>query len=128
MDDRPEKYRPTALLNIKYKLLASMLHNGINQGLDNRIHQARFGLKKARSTAQLIHIYRRAQEIHEGTGLELVTIPLDWDKAFDKISQDKQMLALSRIGIPGEITEAIQDMYREPTFVVREGSNRSSAC
>ena len=39
-----------------------------------------FGFRRGGNTSQLIHIYRRAQEIHEEAGLELVTVLLDIEK------------------------------------------------
>ena len=61
---------------------------------------SQFVFRKGGSTAQPIHIYRRIQEIHEEAGLELITILLDWEKAFDKINQRKLIIALRRMGIP----------------------------
>ena len=63
-------------------------------------------------TAQPIHIYRRIQEIHEEAGLELVTILLDWEKAFDKIQQGKLLSALRRIGIPDKVVRVIDAICR----------------
>ena len=62
--------------------------------MDDRIDPAQFGFRKGKSTSQPIHIYRRIQEIHEEVGLELVTILLGWEKAFDKIHQGRLLDAL----------------------------------
>ena len=98
--EQPENYRPIALLNIGYKLMASMIQKRLAEAMDDRIDPAQFGFRKSRSTSQPIHIYRRIQEIHEEAGLELVTILLDWEKAFDKIHQGRLLDALKRTGIP----------------------------
>ena len=97
---KPENYRPIALLNIGYKLMASMIQKRLSDAMDDRIDPSQFGFRRGKSTAQPIHIYRRIQEIHEEAGLELVTILLDWEKAFDKINQRKLIIALRRMGIP----------------------------
>ena len=67
--------------------MASMIQKRLAEAMGDRIDPAQFGFRKSRSTSQPIHIYRRIQEIHEEAGLELVTILLDWEKAFDKIHQ-----------------------------------------
>ena len=85
--EKPDNYKPIALLNVSYKLMASMIQNRLSNALDDRIDPARFGFRNKRSTAQPIHVYRRVQEMHEETRIELVTILLDWEKAFDKIHQ-----------------------------------------
>ena len=87
--EQPENYRPIALLIIGYKLMASMIQKRLPEAVDDRIDPAQFGFRKGKSTSQPIHIYRRVQEIHEEAGLELVTILLDWEKAFDKIRQGR---------------------------------------
>ena len=82
--EKLENYRPIALLNIGYKPMASMIQKRLSEAMDDRIDPAQFGFRKGKSTSQPIHIYRRIQEIHEETGLESVTVLLDWEKAFDK--------------------------------------------
>ena len=118
--DKPENYRPIALLNIGYKLMASMIQKRLAEAMDDRIDPAQFGFRKSRSTSQPIHIYRRIQEIHEEAGLELVTILLDWEKAFDKIHQGRLLDALKRIGVPMKVVRVIEAIYRSPKFSVKE--------
>ena len=124
--EQPENYRPIALLNIGYKLMASMIQKRLSEAMDDRIDPAQFGFRKGRSTSQPIHIYRRVQEIHEEAGLELVTILLDWEKAFDKIHQGRLLDALKRIGIPLKMVRVIEAIYRNPKFSVKEMGKRSS--
>ena len=124
--DKPDNYRPIALLNIGYKLMASIIQKRLAEAMDDRIDPAQFGFRKSRSTSQPIHIYRRIQEIHEEAGLELVTILLDWEKAFDKVHQGRLVDALKRIGIPMKVVRVIEAIYRSPKFSVKEMGNRSS--
>ena len=44
--DKPENYRPIALLNIGYKLMASMMQKRISEAMDDRIDPAQFGFRK----------------------------------------------------------------------------------
>ena len=47
--DRPENYRPIALLNITYKILAIIIHVRLCDSLDNKIDPAQFGFRKKRA-------------------------------------------------------------------------------
>ena len=124
--EKPENYRPIALLNIGYKLMASTIQSRLANAMDDRIDPAQFGFRKKRNTAQPIHVYRRLQEMHEEARLELITILLDWEKAFDKIHQGKLLEALRRIGIPDKMVRVIESMYRAPRFSVKEKGKRST--
>eukprot|EP00972_Heterocapsa_arctica_P115565 16448435-Heterocapsa_arctica.AAC.1 len=68
--DLPINYRPIALLNLSYKLLASIIQQRIALGLDSRIDDFQFGFRKKRSTLQPLFMYHRIQEIHEESGQE----------------------------------------------------------
>eukprot|EP00972_Heterocapsa_arctica_P052479 7720213-Heterocapsa_arctica.AAC.1 len=103
LTDLPINYRPIALLNLSYKLLASIIQKRIALGLDSRLDDFQFGFRKKRSTLQPLFIYRRLQEIHEESGQEFITLLLDWEKAFDKVDQQRMMIVLQRMGIPKEI-------------------------
>ena len=126
--DKPENYRPIALLNIgyKHKLTASMTQKRIPEAMDDRIGPALFGFRKARSTSQPVHIYRIIQDIHEEAGLELVAVLLDTEKAFDNIHQGILLDAPRRQGIPEKVVRVIEAIYRNPEFSVKEMKNRPS--
>ena len=94
--------------------------------MDDRLDPAQFGFRKGKSTSQPIHIYRRIQDIHEEAGLDLVTILLDWEKAFDKIHQGRLLDALKRIGIPLKVVRVIEAIYRCPKLSIKEMGKRSS--
>ena len=103
-----------------------MIQKRFSEAMDDRIDPAQFGFRKGKSTSQPIHIYRRIQEIHEEAGLELVTILLGWEKAFDKIHQGRLLDALKRIGIPLKMVRVVEAIYRNPEFSVKEMGKRSS--
>ena len=124
--EKPGNYRPIALLNVSYKLMASMIQSRLANAMDDRIDPAQFGFRKKINTAQPIHVYRRLQEMHEEARLELITILLGWEKAFDKIHQGKLLEALRRIGIPSKMIRVIESMYRAPRFSVKEKGRRST--
>ena len=61
--DRPEDYRPIALLNVTYKLLAIIIHVRLYETIDDRISKTQSGFRKNKSTALPFFVYRRIQEL-----------------------------------------------------------------
>ena len=98
--DRPENYRPIALLHITYKIPAIITHVvRLCESHDDIINSAQFGFRKKKGTAQPLFIYRRLQEIQEESGSSFHTLLLDWEKAFDKVDQARMIQAIRRLGI-----------------------------
>ena len=50
---------------------------------------------------------------------------LDFEKAFDRIDQSKLFEALSRLNITGKTFGAVQAMYRNPRFFVKDLHGKS---
>ena len=50
--ENPENYRPIALLNTTYKILASIIQRRMAEGMDKAIDEMQFGFRKGRSTSQ----------------------------------------------------------------------------
>ena len=120
----PHNYRPIALLNIAYKLLAIIILKRSLPHIDDRIDKSQYGFRKSRSTAQPLFILRRAQEMQEEAGLGTHILLIDWEKAFDKVNQTKLLTALTRIGIPttnAALIKAVYD-YDEPQFSIKDGT------
>ena len=57
--------------------------------------------------------------MQEEAGLETHILLLDWEKAFDKVSQKKLLTALTRIGIPPKIVAMIKAIYDNPQFSIK---------
>ena len=55
-------------------------------------------IRKKKSTAQPLFIYRRLQEIQEESGSSFHTLLLDWEQAFDKVDQARMIRAIRRLG------------------------------
>ena len=108
--DKPNSYRPIALLSLSYKILAKMIQVRLCNGLDGHLDSQQYGFRKANSTPQPLFIYRR----------------LDWEKAFDKVDQKSMTIVLKRMGIPEDMTDLISSIYKEPQFNVKDGKLKSS--
>ena len=78
-------YRPIALLNYTYRILASIIQQRLAEKLDQHIHPTQYGFRAKRSTSQASFLARRIQDISEQSGDKLLLVLLDWEKAFDKI-------------------------------------------
>ena len=113
--DLPQNYRPIALLNVIYKLLASVIQARISSKMDEALDENQFGFRKGKSTAQPLFILRRTQEIQEEAALECHLLLLDWEKAFDKVLQDRMTKAIKRLGVPDKIISMINKYIRNQT-------------
>lgn len=105
--ERQEHYRPISLLNIFYKIIASILKQRIEQGIDTELQSTQYGFRKNKSTSQALHCIRRIQENTERGHTKINLILLDWEKAFDKIYNEKLFEAMERMG------------YQNPQFRVK---------
>ena len=110
--DKPDNYIPIALLNMSYKMLAKMIQVRLCNGLDDHLDNQQYGFCKAKGASQPLFIYRIIFEIRKETGWEMYTLLLDWEKAFDKVDQEKMTIVLKRMGIPEEMTDLISSIYR----------------
>ena len=66
-----------------------MVKERLDKGLDSWLMNTQYGFRKKKSTAQAIYLARRLQDIAEKTNARSTLILLDWEKAFDKVSQEK---------------------------------------
>ena len=112
-------YRPIALLNITYKILAKLIQHRLRETLDGRIVDFQYGFRQGRSTAEPIFIARRIQELAERHGLHLYFLALDYSKAFDSIPHEKLIECLIRIGAPQKMVELVQAIYTNPRFRIK---------
>ena len=121
-----ENYRPIALLQVFYKLLASLLKLRLTDHLEPWILKTQYGFRKKRSTSQPLFIARRLMDIAERQRSPLTLILLDWAKAFDKIDQTKLIEALIRIKVPDKIIAVIKNIYANAQFRVVTKENQSN--
>ena len=84
--------------------------------IDKHLWSTQYGFRAARSTSQPIQIIRRIMDFHEAAGQHLLVNLLDWEKAFDKVDQDKLLEALERLSISEKLLAAIQSLYKNPRF------------
>ena len=119
-------YRPISLLNSCYKILAALVKERLDIGLDTWISSTQYGFRKKRSTTQAIYIARRLQDLAEKSNTKSTLVLLDWEKAFDKISQVKMVETLYRLKVPTNLLNLIKSFYRDPQFRVSSGEETST--
>jgi len=123
--DQISNYRPISLLNIIYKLFAAILQKRLADQIDPFVSESQFGFRKQRDTTQALYIARRLQDIAEQSGENVILTALDWEKAFDRISHDRMLQALARLGIPDKLRKVIGCIYSRPTFCVKHDHHLS---
>ena len=77
-----ENYRPISLLNSCYKIIAALVKERLDEGLDSWLMATQFGFRKHKSTSHAIFMARRLQDISEKSRTASTLILLDWEKAF----------------------------------------------
>ena len=122
----PANYRPIALLNTIYKLYAAILQKRLAAGLDEKLWETQYGFRKKRSTAQPLFITRRLQDLAESSGDKLFLVFLDWEKAFDKVDQEKLIEAMERVGTPEKAIRILKSFYINPRFRVKDTEGKST--
>ena len=123
---KQENYRPISLLCSIYKIYASLLQVRIAHAIDRDIYKTQYGFRKARSTAIPLACIRRILEKAEASKDPIHLVFLDWEKAFDRVKQDKLLECLERMSFPAKFVSAIRSFYSNPTFAVKIGNCESS--
>ena len=121
-----ENYRPIALLNTAYKILAKLLLNRIQPIIDPHLVPYQFGYRPNKSSAQPIFIARRAQELAERSGNKFFMAALDYKRAFDSIPKEALQEMLLRYQVPLGIARLIMAIYDTPKFIVKLENKHSS--
>ena len=110
-------------------MLASLVRNRLQQALEPWIQRNQFGFRPKKSSSQAIFIARRLLDIAERQHSNFSLILLDWEKAFDKINQQKllQILqVLRRLKTPPNMLKLITVMYDNPKFRITAAGTPSA--
>ena len=117
-----KNYRPIALLQVFYKILARLVRNRFQCAYDSWIQNSQFGFRPKKSTSQAHFVARRLLDIAERQQSNMTLVLLDWEKAFDKINQSKMLQVLRRLKTPPNMLRLVTHMYAHPKFrITTEG-------
>ena len=122
-----KNYRPIALLQTFYKILAGIIKNRLLETYDTWVQDTQYGFRPKKSTAQAIFIARRLMDISERAGTNLTITLLDWKMAFDKVNQTKLLQVLRRLRVPPRMLKLIQHIYSNPKFRVSAEGRQSES-
>ena len=120
-----ENYRPISLLNTLYKIYSAMIKIRLEKALEHLITSTQFGFRKSKSCAHALHIVRRIIDYAEMCSENVITIFLDWEKAFDKVDHKRLVEALRRLKIPEHYLDIIQNLYENPCFQAKYDNDKS---
>ena len=110
--DLPQNYRPIALLNAIYKLLASAIQARISSKMDGTPDENQFGFRKGKSTAQPLFIFRRTQETQEEAASECHII-IRLRKGFRRSAARIMTKTIKRPGVPDKMINVINAIYKK---------------
>ena len=116
-----KKYRPISLLQVTYKLFASILLQRLkNAGAEQRLWPSQFGFRSGYGTNDGLFMLRRLiDKAAASKNDKLIVVALDWAKAFDAICPRALCDALKRFGICDHMIDIISMIYSERIFNVR---------
>ena len=120
-------YRPISLLNIAYKLYASIIQKRLATYIDPMISRTQFGFRHSRSTTHALYVARRLQDISEQSGDTVIMTLLDWEKAFDRMAHSRMIEALERMNIPVKLRNVIAGFFSDPKFYVTHDQTVSTS-
>ncbi|MFM7990355.1 MAG: reverse transcriptase domain-containing protein, partial [Candidatus Fonsibacter sp.] len=75
-----------------------------------------YGLRQNRGAADASHCVRRVVDKGESTKTLTILVLLDWERAFEIVSQMGLLAALARMKVDGKFMHAIGALYDKPMF------------
>ena len=105
-------YRGIALMSVCAKLYNRILLARIRDGLDNYLRPNQNGFRPLRSTAQHVLTWKRIhEEVCSMKDSRLITVFIDFTKAFDSIDWNYIDNILLAYDVPNEIVDAVMSVY-----------------
>ncbi|OWZ14071.1 Reverse transcriptase precursor [Phytophthora megakarya] len=122
-------YRPLALLNSDYKILARMLATRVSTTLDTRIHSNQNGFVPNRTIHATLDLFNVAQRVAHDDALQAdaITLLLDFHKADDLVDRGYLLEVLWRHGCPSRFITAIEWIHTNVHFLANGSHSRKIA-
>jgi len=98
-----KNWRPIALLNLDYKILAKIIALRLTPLLECYLEETQQAAIKGRSLHNILLSIKAAADYSTNTGHPLALLQLDFSKAFDRLSHDFLFSVMEHIRIPHEI-------------------------
>lgn len=100
--------RPISLLSVVYKVLTIILRKRLAAVIEEHIWPTQYGFPAGCSTADAVHLTRRAQDRLEQAGRVGMLCLSDWDKSFDKLAHAALFDALARYDVYPKLVRMVR--------------------
>ena len=118
-------YRPISLLDISYKILASVLANRLKSVAGCIIGEHQKGYMEGRCAADITRSVQDIRDYALHSKRALGIVGLDFAKAFDSVSHVGLLKILSYLGFPEKFTQLIALMIRQAQIILEVNGKRS---
>ena len=102
-------YRGISLLSIAGKILARILLNSLVGNIsENNLPEPQCGFRPGRSTTDMVFAVRQVQEKSTEQQMDLYTLFIDLNKAFDTFNREALWIILNKLGFPRKFTTLVR--------------------
>lgn len=117
-------YRPISILNVAYKILATILNNRLKESAEKAIGEYQCGFRKNRSVTDQLFTLRQLQEKTKRKGITLHMLFIDYKQAYDSVRRKKLFATMENLELPKGITDLVKMTLEETWSEVKvEGEN-----
>ena len=111
----PDNYRPIAVTEAITRLYAAILNRRILLWTEesNLRAECQAGFRPRLSTVHQLFALQHFVDKHFGSGQPLYTCFIDLKAAYDKVQRPLLWLVLQRLGLPGQMIQAIKSLYED---------------
>lgn len=108
--DRSEcrNFRGIALLDITYKVLATIIRNRLSAYANEMIGEYQGGFRKGRSTIDQIFTIKQIQHKSYEQNLDLHMLFIDYKQAYDSIKRLQIYKAMEKLGVPSKMIKLVE--------------------
>lgn len=119
--DRTEcsSYRPISVLNMDYRLYASILAKRMENIVPDLIDPDQTGFVKNRQTQDNVRRALHHIDQMRKSKMKSIVISLDAEKAFDSVRWEYLYLVLRRFGFNDQVIECFRSLYCSPTARIK---------
>ena len=119
-------YRPISVLNIDYRLFASIMAKRLEDILPDIIDTDQCGFLKNRQTQDNVRRALFLMDNMSNNNATSLAISLDAEKAFDSCRWDFLYMVLHRLGFNEQIIQCFRSLYYQPTARIKVNGSLSS--